>query len=297
MEKLKFVILLSVIIGAVQVSRAADPLYCTPYIEQGRHNEAQLKAYVAHPELIIKGITSYSGYLTVNKQYDSNLFFWFHLAKTNPANAPVVLWLQGGPGASSLYGMFMENGPVTINSKKQLESKPYTWQSTHNMLYIDNPVGCGFSTTNNSAGYAHSALDAGVNLFEGLKQFFKLFPQYKDNKFYVAGESYAGKYVPAIGYQILLNSKSSDPANRINLKGLAIGNGVTDPIHQILFGEYFYQLGLIDKNTLATYNYYQSIAISLIQAKKFYWCACIHICTHQHTNVSLQYINWFHVAL
>lgn len=67
------------------------------------------------------------------------MFFWFFPAKVNSNKAPVVLWLQGGPGAASLYGLFMENGPVFINPKNNMELREYTWHQNHNLLYIDNP--------------------------------------------------------------------------------------------------------------------------------------------------------------
>ncbi|MCH1932664.1 S10 family peptidase, partial [Shewanella sp. A25] len=78
-----------------------DPLFLTPYIEEGKIQEGQAAAKVQLPG---SNITSYSGYLTVNKTYTSNLFFWFFPSETDPKNAPVVLWLQGGPGGSSLFG-------------------------------------------------------------------------------------------------------------------------------------------------------------------------------------------------
>jgi len=67
---------------------------------------------------VVEEEVSYAGYLTVNKKYNSNLFFWFFPAKLDQVKAPVVLWLQGGPGASSLFGLFQENGPFFRHFKK-----------------------------------------------------------------------------------------------------------------------------------------------------------------------------------
>jgi vitellogenic carboxypeptidase-like protein len=158
----------------------------------------------------------------------------------------------------------MENGPMTVNSKGKLETRAQPWTDDHHMLYIDNPVGAGFSYTNNTAGYAKNENDVGANLFSAVRQFFLLFPDLFKNRFYVTGESYAGKYVPAIAYTIYSKKSSSDPADRINLRGIAIGNGVTDPVHQINFGDYYYNLGFIDKNALATFNQFQNAALSYI---------------------------------
>lgn len=265
MEKLTYLLLLAAAVGVVQCGN--DPLILTNYIESNRINEGRALSCVTYPDLLLKGITSYSGYFNVNKTYDSNLFFWYFPAKNNAANAPVVLWLQGGPGASSVYGMLMENGPVTVNSWGTLDKRQYSWHLDHHMLYIDNPVGAGFSYTNNAAGYARNQVDVGNNLFSAIRQFFQVFPELKSNSFYLTGESYGGKYVPSAAYAIYSRSNSADVNDQINLKGLAIGNGVTDPVNQILFGDYFYQLGFIDKNALATFNAYQNQAISYINQR------------------------------
>jgi vitellogenic carboxypeptidase-like protein len=270
MEKLKLCILFLILVGAIQCVFSVDSaLYLTPYIESNTGAIGRALALVTFPDLVLKGITSYSGYLTVNKQYNSNMFFWYFPAKKNSATAPVVLWQQGGPGASSLYGLFMENGPVRVNAQNKLELRQYSWHENYNVLYIENPVGAGFSFTNSTAGYCTNEIDVGKNLFSAVKQFFQLWPELRANGFYITGESYAGKYIPALGYQIYLNSQSADPADRINLKGMAIGNGVTDPANQIIYADYLYQLGFIDKNAYAQFNQYQTAGLSLIAQKNY----------------------------
>jgi len=259
MEKLTYLLLLAAVVGVIE-----GQLILTKYIEGKNIYNGRELAKVEYPDLKSKGIVSYSGYFTVNKTYDSNLFFWYFPAKNNAVNAPVVLWLQGGPGASSLYGLFMEHGPVSVNSRGTLDKRAQSWNQDHHVVYIDNPVGAGFSYTNNPAGYATNQVDVGTNLFSAVKQFFQLFPELRLNRFYVAGESYGGKYAPAIAYAIYQKRNSGDFEDRINLKGIAIGNGVTDPVHQILFGDYYYQLGFIDKNALATFTTYQNAALSYI---------------------------------
>jgi len=177
----------------------------------------------------------------------------------------VVLWLQGGPGASSLYGMLLENGPVFINAKNKLELRQYSWHNNYNVLYIDSPVGAGFSFTDNPACYMTNQVDIGNHLFDAVRQFFQLFPELRSNPFYLTGESYAGKYIPALGHVIYTKRNSSEARDRINLQGLAIGNGVTDPIHQINYDELLYQLGFIDSNARAQFKQIQNAALSLIQ--------------------------------
>lgn len=239
-------------------------------------------------------INSYAGYFTVNKTYNSNLFFWYFPAKNDPENSPVILWLQGGPGWSSLFGLFEEIGPFSVDSNGKLISREYSWHSNHNIIYIDNPVGTGFSFTDNKDGYATNEIDIGRDLLNALQQFFQLFPELQENEFFVAGESYAGKYVPAIGHAIHLdnqNKTENSTKPKINLKGMAIGNGLCDPEHQMLFGEYMYQLGLIDINDLKKVKILEQNALKDIKEKKFksalFNIEDIHVLYEKITGVSL----------
>lgn len=74
------------------------------------------------------------------------------------------------------------------------------------MLYVDNPVGSGFSYTD-SEGYAKDMGDVATDMYTALVQFFKLFPWLRKNEFFIAGESYAGRYIPAIGNTIFEKNK------------------------------------------------------------------------------------------
>lgn len=226
---------------------AGVPLFLTPFIEKKLIKEGQDAALVKFSEF--QNVKSYSGYLTVDKNFDSNLFFWFFPSPTNYTEVPVLLWLQGGPGSPSVFGLFSENGPFKIE-KDQLTLRKESWTNTHSVLYIDNPVGTGFSFTKD--GYARNETKVGEDLYQALRQFFLLFPELQQNEFFVTGESYAGKYVPAVSHTIHKYNQKND--FKINLKGLAIGNGLCDPEHQFLYGKYLYQIGLIDSKQEAQFN-------------------------------------------
>lgn len=176
------------------------PLFLTPYVESGNITEGRHLARVPFTESL--RIKSYAGYFTVNKTYDSNQFFWYFPAMIpNGKDAPVIVWLQGGPGATSLYGLFTENGPLRVR-KGKFERRKYNWALSHHVIYIDNPVGTGFSFTNDPKGYCMDEIQVGEQLYSTLTQFFQLFPELQPNKFFVTGESYGGKYVPALAYTI-----------------------------------------------------------------------------------------------
>ncbi|XP_051058735.1 probable serine carboxypeptidase CPVL [Phodopus roborovskii] len=223
---------------------AGRPLFLSPYIKAGKIKEGQKKSIVSPlPGMNMK---SYAGYITVNKTYNSNLFFWFFPARIQPESAPVVLWLQGGPGGSSMFGLFVEHGPYIITNNMTVLARDFPWTTTLSMLYVDNPVGTGFSFTDSIRGYAISEDDVAQDLYSALIQFFQLFPEYVKNAFYVTGESYAGKYVPAIAHYI----HSLNPVRelKIHLEGIAIGDAYFDP--ESIIGGYatfLYQIGLLDE--------------------------------------------------
>ncbi|KAJ6252187.1 serine carboxypeptidase-like 48-related [Anaeramoeba flamelloides] len=193
-------------------------------------------------EFVLSGHVGYSGYINVNQTMDANLFYIFWESLDQNPDAPVLLWLQGGPGCSSLWGLFKENGPLLIQSDGSLLTNPWTWNNNYAILYIDNPVGAGFSYSTNPKGYVTSESQMSQDLYTGLKVFFAKYTKYSANDFYVFGESYAGKYVPAIAYRI------HEDGNKLNMKGFGIGDGLSDPSLQTnYFADYSYSTGLLDE--------------------------------------------------
>ncbi len=88
------------------------------------------------------------------------MFFWFFPAQNgNTADTPIMLWLQGGPGASSLFALFTEIGPIYIDANENIQLREVTWNKNYHLIFIDNPVGTGFSFTSDLKGYARSQYD------------------------------------------------------------------------------------------------------------------------------------------
>uniref|UniRef100_A0A0K8SQH3 Carboxypeptidase n=1 Tax=Lygus hesperus TaxID=30085 RepID=A0A0K8SQH3_LYGHE len=238
-------------------------LFLTPYLANGDIIGAREAARVP-PFLGL--IESYAGFLTINEDTNSNMYFWFFPAENNPHEAPIALWLQGGPGAPSIWAIFAENGPFVITDSLTLERRQAYWSQEISVIYIDNPVGTGFSFTD-SDGYVTNESEVGRDLYAALLQFFQLFPEYQQNDFFVTGESYAGKYVPAVAYTIHINNPNA--VQKINLKGVAIGDGLVDPVNMLLYGQYLFQHGLIDSQALAAFESAQNTIMSNIQAGNF----------------------------
>ena len=136
--------------------------------------------------------------------------------------------MTGGPGCSSEVALFGENGPCKVNAEgTNTTVNPNSWNTKANMIYIDQPAGTGFSY---GLGLDHDEAGVSADMYDFLQQFFKAHPKFQSSDFYVVGESYAGHYVPATTHKIWQNNKAlSSGAIKINLKGVSVGNGLTDP--------------------------------------------------------------------
>jgi len=169
----------------------------------------------------------YSGYLQSNHTQNRNLFYWFVESQSNPKSDPVVLWLNGGPGCSSLDGLLTEHGPFLVNEDgKTLRVNPHSWNKVANVLYLESPANVGFSYSASQESEYNDDKTAD-DVYNFLLQFFKKYPQFSKNKFFVSGESYAGHYVPVCSAAIFDGNKRGGNTP-INLEGFLVGNGVTD---------------------------------------------------------------------
>lgn len=245
---------------------AGKPLILTPYLKQGSISLAQNLSRVTLTDSM--GFRSHAGFFTVDENFDSNLYFWYFPPFSKIESAPVILWLQGGPGGSSLFGLFTELGPL-IALKDGFALRKYHWALDYHLIFIDNPVGTGFSYTGNNNGYCNNETCIAKSLHIALKQFFQLFPKLIDNDFYIAGESYAGKYIPSLGMEIHKENANINGSKNINLKGLAMGNAYCDPINQLDYGNYLYQHGLIDDIQLKDFLKYQNEIAKQIKEKNW----------------------------
>ena len=192
----------------------------------------------------------YSGYLKT--KIDGNELFYIYTPSQNNADkAPVLLWLNGGPGCSSLFGLLGEVGPVTSdNFADEFKYNPYSWNLNANLVAIEQPAGVGFSKTSNPKFQWTDDVTA-ENLLEGVKNFLDEF-DLKGRDFYIAGESYAGVYIPFLATHMLEDTSS----NKVNLRGVLIGNGLTDfdtDIERSMVEFGFYH-GLISIETYNTFK-------------------------------------------
>lgn len=206
-----------------------------------------------------------SGYLNVKASSEARLFYAFYEAiepNMPIAETPIILWLQGGPGCSSMNGNFYELGPWKISSNLKLYQNDSPWNSKFGVLFIDSPVGSGYSIAEKDEDIPTDHNQVAEHLYTALQEFYSLVPEFSNRLLFVAGESYAGKYVPALGHCILMKSKNNSMENAelgslgyggsklpFRLGGLLIGNGLTDPEIQVqTYASVAYHFGLIDRN-------------------------------------------------
>lgn len=200
----------------------------------------------------------YAGYIGVGNRQEKALFYWFFEAESHPEKKPLVLWLNGGPGCSSVaYGAAQELGPFLVRSNgTTLTLNPFSWNKEANLLFLEAPVGVGFSYTNRTSdlrelGDRVTAEDS----YRFLLSWFRRFPRFNSHDFYIAGESYAGHYVPQLSERIYEGNRAAKKT-LINLKGLMIGNAVlNDATDQMGMVEYAWSHAIIsDELHAAVHN-------------------------------------------
>ncbi|KAI9366561.1 prepro-carboxypeptidase Z [Pilaira anomala] len=202
----------------------SDPSYSVRFVE---------------PKLCDPDVVQHSGYLDMGS--NGHYFFWFFESKSNPDKSPLTAWLNGGPGCSSMIGLWQENGPCrSYDNGTRIAYNPSTWTHYTNMLFIDQPNGVGFSYGDK---LQYNVKEGAVLFYEAIQLFYKAFPKYSKLPFHIFGESYAGRYIPHYAdYIIQKNSQlsienssyelSSGTKQHIPIDSVGIGNGWINPLLQ-----------------------------------------------------------------
>ncbi|CDP18838.1 unnamed protein product [Coffea canephora] len=172
-----------------------------------------------------------TGYIGVGESEDVQLFYAFIKSESNPQSDPLILWLDGGPGCSSFIALFFGTGPVTFEplsfegTLPKLVLNPYTWTKVVSIIFLDSPVGTGFSYAKTARASQSSDFLASDQAYEFIRKWLHDHPEYKSNPFYVSGISYGGIPVPILT-QLISNGNEDGIEPRIDLKGYILGNPI-----------------------------------------------------------------------
>lgn len=212
----------------------------------------------------------FAGYLDISPT--KHIFYWYVEPNRNSsvldwAAVPLSLWTNGGPGCSGLFGYFAEHGPFRATQHGSgLEVNPFSWNTLSHMLYVEIPVGVGFSYSEDETEYYIGDEQTARDNLLVLQTFFARFPHLRSSDLYLTSESYGGHYIPTLAREIIRNNRKRadslaasetgavgktrgqstpqvvrldriSPASDdqyINLRGLAIGNPFTDPVENVV---------------------------------------------------------------
>jgi len=150
-----------------------------------------------------------TGYVGVGEEEaGAELFYYFVESERSPGTDPVLVWLTGGPRCSAFSGLAYEIGPINFvlqpydGTLPRLVYSPDSWTRVASIIFLDSPVGSGFSYARDPRGYDVGDVSSSRQVVEFLRKWFDAHPWLQSNPFYVAGDSYAGMVVPVIAQYI-----------------------------------------------------------------------------------------------
>lgn len=178
-----------------------------------------------------------AGYIKLPNKKDDHYFYWMFESRSSPTTDPLVVWLTGGPGCSSLMALLTENGPCKVSPDLTTTLNPHSWNTEANVVWLDQPTDVGYSY-GDAEDLDHDEDNVQENIYWFLQGFLDKHPEFEGRPLFITGESYGGHYIPAAAHYIWLANKANETLQRdtrINLQGIAIGNGLVNPVVQVRF--------------------------------------------------------------
>lgn len=171
---------------------------------------------------------SRTGFLPAGR--GAQYFYWLADTRRNDS-APLILWMTGGPGCSSILAMLTENGPCLIEKGNASENwrmrrNPWSWTEAGTVLWVDQPGEVGFSV----GAESDDELEVSERMLVFMLAFYERYPSLLKAPLFLAGESYAGHYVPAVATELL--AAWDRGARLAKVRGLALGNALVSPAAQ-----------------------------------------------------------------
>ncbi|KAJ4258063.1 hypothetical protein NW762_008203 [Fusarium torreyae] len=176
---------------------------------------------------------------TVNVTADKSMFFWYFESRHKPETDPLLLWMSGGPGAAGEMGLFMGSGPCVVNADGNSTTRlDYSWIDRANVVYIDQPVGVGFSEITDRDDIAVSLQQGARDVYSFLSTLsHDVFPELADRPWHITGESMGGHYVTGYTQYIVAHERENAMQGiepRINISSAIIVDGYIDATRQFV---------------------------------------------------------------
>ncbi|KAK8962539.1 Serine carboxypeptidase-like 18 [Platanthera guangdongensis] len=194
-----------------------------------------------------------TGYVTVREETGAEIFYFFVESEKNPSEDPLILFLLGGPGCSSLNGMMLDMGPLRFKvdgfdgKLPSLFANPYAWTKISNMIFVDWPIGTGFSYSNSAEDYTTEDVKATKLIYKFLRKWLLDHPRFLSNPLYMGGDSYGGKVAVLVAHNIVEGNEGGQ-LPLIDIKGYAVGNAATgENVDTSTQAPHAYGLGIISK--------------------------------------------------
>ncbi|XP_075153122.1 retinoid-inducible serine carboxypeptidase-like [Haematobia irritans] len=204
----------------------------------------------------------------VDVRSGAHMFYWLYYTTADVSHytqRPLAIWLQGGPGASSTgYGNFEELGPLTLEG----EYRNWTWVKDMNVIFIDNPVGSGFSYVDNVLQLTSSNNQIAKDLVEFMKGFYKLHPEFEDVPLHIFCESYGGKMAPEFALELYYAIQRNELKS--NFKSVALGDPWTSPIDSVLsWAPLLLNMGIVDQDGYENIMVAANKTLELVEQEKW----------------------------
>ncbi|KAL3674156.1 Cell death protease [Phytophthora oleae] len=228
-------------------------------------------------------VTQHAGRIALHDSDKNKIFYWHFQAAQNPTKAPLIIWLNGGPGCSSLQGLFLGNSPFKLVDDSTIGKNEHSWHEFANLLFVDQPVGTGMSYTRGN-DYRSDERVIAEDFYEFLTKFLQRHSEYLSDgddgvkhsrAVYMFGESHAGRWIPEFSEHIL--KQNEDPSNqiKISLDGVGIGNGWVHPRIQYEYSDYAHGLGLLTFGQVRSLKESYAECLTALDAGTYYSRSCL----------------------
>ena len=196
----------------------------------------------------------YASNLKSSAEVNNNFFYWL-FPDTSKEDNPLIIYMNGGPGSTSMNALFMENGPLRVYQADPSDLDSFTityepedsWVAIGDLLFVDHPVGTGWSYGERSPASLPEVADEFLTF---MLNFYEEHPTYRERELVLTGESFAGKYLSFTAKAIL--DYNLDAEVLITLKNLILSNPLVDvPTERMFQHELGYTLGLYDDSQSA----------------------------------------------